>query len=146
MRIFKKIYPYLVIPLVLGYVILIFNMKNLVKYGAYDSNLNSTLPFFLGDLGLVYTVTLPLINIIFGILIELLCRKAGALRIKIQRSYLIIGLFFTFFYYLLYTPVAVFFRLFRFLISDAPALYLIPTIAGFYLAKGLLASKESENS
>ncbi len=148
MRILKKIYPYLVIPLVMGYISIIFKVKNLMKYGSFDSNFNSTQPFFIDNFGFAYTITLPLISIVFGILLELLCRKSFSLRVKINGSFLIIGLIFVFFNFIYYTPVAAFFVQLNFLplllIHDAPAYYLIPTLAGFYLSKGLLATKESE--
>ncbi len=150
MRILKKIYPYLVIPLVMGYISIIFKVKNMIKYGSYDSNFNSTLPFFIDNFGFTYIVTLPLISIVFGILLELLCRKSFSLRVKINRPFLIIGLIFAFFYFIYFTPVATFFVQLNFLplllIPDAPAYYLIPTLVGFYLSKGLLATKESEVS
>lgn len=149
LRILKKIYPYMAIPLVMLYISIIFKLKNLMKYGSYDSNFHSTLPFFIDNFAFAHIVTLPLISIVFGILLELLCRKTVSLRVKINGPFLIIGLIFAFFYAIYYTPIADFFVQLNFLpiflITDAPAYYLIPTLVGFYLSKGLLAPKESEN-
>ncbi|MBI4855731.1 MAG: hypothetical protein HY818_03190 [Acetobacterium woodii] len=148
MNILKKIYPYFVIPLVMLYISIIAKMKLLYKSSPIDSNFNSTLPFFIGD-GFFFTfVTLPLISMIFGMLLELLTRKPAALKIKINGSFLIIAFIIGFLYYMPYTPAFILFSYINFnsvLIISAPACYLIPTLAGFCLTKGLLASKESEN-
>lgn len=149
MNILKKIYPYFVIPLIMLYINIIAKMKLLYTSGPIDSNFNSTLPFFISD-GFFFTdVTLPLISMIFGMLLELLTRKPAALKIKINGSFLIIAFIIGFLYYMPYTPTFILFSYINFnslLIVRAPACYLIPTLAGFYLTKGLLASKESANN
>lgn len=149
MNILKKIYPYFVIPLIMLYINIIAKMKLLYTSGPIDSNFNSTLPFFISD-GFFFTdVTLPLISVIFGMLLELLTRKPAALRIKINGSFLIIAFIIGFLYYMPYIPAFILFSYINFnslLIIRAPACYLIPTLAGFYLTKGLLASKESANN
>jgi hypothetical protein len=148
LRILEKIYPYLVIPSVIIYIGIIEKVKFVVKNSPIDSNFNSTLPFFFSDGFFFMAITLPLISMMFGVLLELLTRKPAALKIEINGQYLIISFIVGFLYYMPYTPASILFSYINFnsvLIANAPAFYLIPTLAGFYLTKGLLASKESEN-
>ncbi|WP_414150482.1 hypothetical protein ACIZ62_14690 [Acetobacterium carbinolicum] len=148
MNILKKIYPYFIIPLIMLYINIIAKMSFLYKNSPIDSNFNSTLPFFIGD-GFFFTnVTMPLISMMFGMLLELLTRKPAALKIKINGSFMTIAFIVGFLYYMPYTPAFVLFTYINVnpvLIRSAPAVYLIPTLAGFCLTKGLLASKESAN-
>ena len=146
MNILRKIYPYFIILLLMLYINIIDKMRFLYMSDPIDSNFNSTLPFFIGD-GFFFTyVTLPLISMIFGMLLELLTRKPAALKIKINGSFLIIAFIIGFLYYMPYTSAFILFSYINpILIIRAPACYLIPTLAGFCLTKGLLASKESEN-
>jgi len=100
-------------------------------------------------IGFFFTdVTMPLISMMFGMLLELLTRKPAALKIKINGSFMTIAFIVGFLYYMPYTPAFVLFTYINVnpvLIRSAPAVYLIPTLAGFCLTKGLLASKESAN-
>lgn len=148
LRIIEKIYPYLVIPSVMIYIGIIEKVKFIAKNSPIDSNFNSTLPFFISDVFFFMAITLPLISMIFGMLLELLTRKPAALKVKINGPFLIIAFIVGFLYYMPYTPAAILFSYINFnsaLITNAPAFYLIPTLAGFYLTKGLLAAKESQN-
>ena len=147
LRILEKIYPYLVIPSVIIYIGIIEKVKFVVKNSPIDSNFNSTLPFFFSDGFFFMAITLPLISMMFGMLLELLTRKPATLKIKINGPFLIIAFIVGFLYYMPYTPAAILFSYMNFnsaLITNAPAFYLIPTLAGFYLTRGLFASKESE--